>query len=87
LLFLVSQWEIKQSNSLDFKRSVVWLSDIQDLIIQLKVIKSYQQCLLITALYQNCPRLNDLMNAFFKIILDISVAQMALTFCEWLVYL
>ena len=50
LLILVFQWEIKQSNSLDFKRSVVWLSNIQDLIIQLKVIKSYQECLLITAL-------------------------------------
>ncbi|KAL9987211.1 hypothetical protein ACROYT_G001482 [Oculina patagonica] len=30
------EWEIKQSNSLDFKRSVVWLTNLQDLIIQLK---------------------------------------------------
>lgn len=30
------EWEIKKSNSLDFQRSVVWLSSLQDLILQLK---------------------------------------------------
>lgn len=61
------EWEIRQSNSLDFKRSVVWLSNIQDLIIQLKAFPpSARRAHLLEAWKQERRELRYLLKAMFN---------------------
>lgn len=61
------EWEIRQSNSLDFKRSVVWLSNIQDLIIQLKAFPpSARRAHLLEAWKQERRELRYTLKAMFN---------------------